>query len=682
MRGTFGRALNNVYESSSSSSKAAAAYCYVLCEVRKVHFDEHAPYFTVQRMDDWSCIKVRATTQDTILPIRGKGAVAALKAAKQSSTGAANVRRRRPARSVGVGVGGGEDHEASSSSIMLGGLRHRSNCNHAAGVVVSELLEDGMITEQNGEETHCKIAYSSFVQCCGKCRQFIKQQATLVLRGDPPYHCTLRLSWVNVLALCSFWFMLTDQARLAFMTGSSEYVATVISTIVWLVLVLELAFEVWIWPRGFFRILRSEMAFDPNTARYLSLLHLIVESLALILFMPEFVCLFKVSATPRRFCDVDDCVAQLKVSINKASLIAVLGPTRMDVFWGHLFFFTVRLRIFGPIRRWTKMWIKSEFISRKRGMPVPGEILRWPSGSSAPRGISGNNEGSWYEDGSVGADGAPYGHSGGASACKHNHHDHASELDSNLKEASHIGTALMVINSYRVAVLLVFIVGMLPLIYSVYPNGGANNRNTNMVKLLNSNNAIAPSNSSKHCAYLEHTMRSFLDASAFGVKDFFFENKTNSLSASYMLWLQILPVRCPFQGPDGVITASICRLDFNKSSLAHYDAIDQNLCPVWSQGNENSTRHDLGKQIGVHPANIVEYRASRTMFVNSAVVDYSVTAMINESHTVKMMNFTSFILQIILLIFILATLSVLNGDQVKLVLRPLRRMLRIAVSCK
>ena len=354
-------------------------------------------------MDDWTCLRANA---DCMLTIKGKGAVAALKAADSMTP----------------------------SSFSHGGYCNPDHRHH--GIIAEIEMEENM--NMNGN--YCE----QFPKIMKRCTNFIKRQATLVLHGDAPYTCSLRLSWVNVLALCSFWFMLADQARLAIFPVSFEYTAIVVSAIVWFVLVLELAFEVWIWPRGYFRILKSEIAFDPNTARYLSLLHLIVELTALLLFVTEFVCLFEQSQLD----DIHDCIASLKISLSKASIMTVLGPTRKDTMLGHLFFFSIRLRIFGPIRRWTKMWIKSEFISRKRGMPIPGDILRWQPMATT----RGHEE---REDGSSTVE--CYGDEGDTSMSHDNRRrgrSSASELDSNLMDASHIGTALMVINSYRVALLL------------------------------------------------------------------------------------------------------------------------------------------------------------------------------------------------------------------------------------
>ena len=143
--------------------------------------------------------------------------------------------------------------------------------------------------------------------------------------------------------------------------------------------------------------------------------------------------------------------------------------------------------------------------------------------------------------------------------------------------------------------------------------------NNNMVKLLNANNIAAPTGSVDDCTYLELTLRSFMDASAFGVKDHFHKKV---IDYPYLLWMRMLPVRCAFQGPDGVITASICRMDGNKANLAHYDTINQRLCPIWSQGNEYTTRTNLGNQIDINPANIVTYTSSQPIFIDSAIGEH------------------------------------------------------------
>lgn len=83
----------------------------------------------------------------------------------------------------------------------------------------------------------------------------VRSQGNLFLSGLPPYSCSVRLTTVNIIVLCSTWYMFIDQMRLAFFPASADYTLAVINFIIWTILALELVFEV-IYPAG--RILRTD----------------------------------------------------------------------------------------------------------------------------------------------------------------------------------------------------------------------------------------------------------------------------------------------------------------------------------------------------------------------------------------------------------------------------------------
>ena len=51
----------------------------------------------------------------------------------------------------------------------------------------------------------------------------------LFLNGMKPYACAIRITAVNVLVVCSTWYMFIDQARLAFFPPSSDDALAVVS---------------------------------------------------------------------------------------------------------------------------------------------------------------------------------------------------------------------------------------------------------------------------------------------------------------------------------------------------------------------------------------------------------------------------------------------------------------------
>ena len=58
---------------------------------------------------------------------------------------------------------------------------------------------------------------------------FTKRQARLCLNGAVPYKIELRLTGVNMLVLCSFYYVFIDQARIAFFPPSADHTVAIVS---------------------------------------------------------------------------------------------------------------------------------------------------------------------------------------------------------------------------------------------------------------------------------------------------------------------------------------------------------------------------------------------------------------------------------------------------------------------
>jgi hypothetical protein len=56
-----------------------------------------------------------------------------------------------------------------------------------------------------------------------------RRQGQLFLNGMKPYSFSIRITAVNLLVLCSAWYMFIDQARLAFFPPSSDDAVTIVS---------------------------------------------------------------------------------------------------------------------------------------------------------------------------------------------------------------------------------------------------------------------------------------------------------------------------------------------------------------------------------------------------------------------------------------------------------------------
>jgi hypothetical protein len=123
--------------------------------------------------------------------------------------------------------------------------------------------------------------------------------------------------------------------------------------VIWIILALELCFEALVRPDGYFKLIESERAFAPSTARFISRFHLVSECVALLLFIPEFRCI-----------PDGNCGDALPFSLLEASLASVIGPTRFMAFMGHLCFGLLRLRVFSLVRHWKKMQITHLYVER------------------------------------------------------------------------------------------------------------------------------------------------------------------------------------------------------------------------------------------------------------------------------------------------------------------------------
>lgn len=127
-------------------------------------------------------------------------------------------------------------------------------------------------------------------------------------------------------------------------------------SVVWIILVLELVVELMIRPNIYYQLIKSDKAFAPSTARYISNFHLFFEFLALVTYIPEFQC----AGGP------ESCTRESLLSRVKASGNAILGPKHGDAAWGRFILGLSSLRFFGVIRHWKQMWINNTFQPTKR----------------------------------------------------------------------------------------------------------------------------------------------------------------------------------------------------------------------------------------------------------------------------------------------------------------------------
>lgn len=114
---------------------------------------------------------------------------------------------------------------------------------------------------------------------------------------------------------------------------------------------MELIFEYLIRPADYNDLIESEQAYAPSTARHINLFHLVFESIALLLFIPEFDCLT----------DPERCGRSVPFSGLWASVHAVDGSDSSRAALGRLCLGLTSLRLFGLVRHWKQMWINNTF---------------------------------------------------------------------------------------------------------------------------------------------------------------------------------------------------------------------------------------------------------------------------------------------------------------------------------
>lgn len=559
-------------------------YKYVLATVKKVHFEEIAAYYTVTRADTGADQRADASYME---PLRsGRGEAAALKAATSSAPST---------------VFGNEQLLGSDSEYEHGQGKFVEclQISFLAVLIPFFWLFDCF-----------HYLWNNFIApCCLSVSQYVRRQANLMLNGLEPYQCGIRLTCVNFVVVCSTWYMFIDQARLAFFPPSSDFAVAIINFVIWVVLALELVFETFIRPDGYRQLIKSEKAFAPTTVRYISAFHLIIESISLLIFIPEFLCLFD----PGMACD-----DRIPFSFYNAAVLGVFGPTQLDVFYGHLFFALIRLRVLGLVRHWKNMWIANTFITMKwKGKQ--GGVLAATGPANSSRATMDRK--------------LAYGKPVDAEQAEQK------KREVSLTNACNIGTALMVTNSYRALILLWIIVGVFPIIFSLlstYTNPVA----FQMTRQMQGTNLVASDTSNATCVYLLASVWEW----AVGVTAADFVKRNDP----FLFTLHIGPSRCPFMESDRLAKA-LCEAlqasDTDRLSLADHSPVPPSLenlehvCTYY-RNISGDTISEMARSVGKRAGSILEYQES-TLYNLTNVTDgitlpedFSVVASFDGTYTI------------------------------------------------
>lgn len=241
------------------------------------------------------------------------------------------------------------------------------------------------------------------------------------------------------------------------------------------------------------------------------------------------------------------------------------------------------------------------------------------------------------------------------------------EDDQRLKNAATIGTALMVVNSQRALILMVATVIVIPML------GAMNQQNRiapRFANLLEANNIVALGGSTD-CDYLENAIESWLSMAIIPQPP----AEVPNVEPTFVLWAQVLPVRCPFQNATGVITSC-------GGKLANFRRTYPTTCDIWE--NKAPPTPDMASgdyfaaALNLRPGGIIrEFGAPGGRF--EALSDFNATIYYNQNPTISLANMGLFYLMLTTLILGLYFLQALRGDAIRLVLDPLQRMLKIVL---
>jgi len=572
-------------------------YMYVLATVKEVHFEEFTPSYTVVRADTGSDQRADA---DFMEPLRtANGEAAAMNAATQSSAAAQ-----------------GEDEMGRNRSRESDAFENPNKWMARLQQICYLLLLPFMWLF----ECCSSVCTRSFLPLWRRCSVFMKGRARLFLHGSDPFVCRVRVTTVNFVVICSIWYMFMDQIRLAFIPPRADNALAYVNFAVWLVLVIELLFQVFIRPNGYRNLIISDKAYSPTTVQYISAFHLIFETISLGIFVPEFLCIFSTY----------HCSDRIPFSFYNAALIGVIGPKRRDVFYGRAYTALIRLRVFGLVRHWRNMWIMNTFISMKSKNQSGFLATIVPTRGSRV----GSERRSLHEKGNLDPD------------------DHTKN-DATLTNASTIGTALMVTNSYRALGIMWAIFGLMPILFAISTET-VNAVALRMTDQLQATNLLAADTTNETCAFLASSVRAWLT----GV------TSSNYIEDNpYALSLDLQPTRCTnFLGVGELLSNQSCevlkkQLDARidrltrlgeeiPDSLARESRRFESLCRWWilpPDSTEDEIADEFAELLDLRTGSILIYRrmdiGNLTVVTDGGnvtnVANYSVITSFDETETVS-----------------------------------------------
>ena len=524
-------------------------YVFVLATVKMIHFDESAPYYTVTRCDIGTDQRADIAFMEP-LKQNSRGEVAAMRAA---STG---------------GRSGQQDDIYTGRDLQDGASGGQSNklldfLQFCCFILVLPFfwLYDWLTYLL---KTFIVPAYHATLD-------FVRDYATVILNGQEPLVCRLRLTIVNLMVVCSICYNFIDQFRLAILPPSADDAIAAVNFAVWITLVAELLFEVFIRPEGYKELIISDKAYAPNTVRFINAFHLFVESLSLGLFIPEFMCIWR----------AESCSSRYPFSLHNAVLLSVAGPTRLDSFYGHAYQALLRLRIFGLVRHWKNMWVASAFINMTWSMKQSGFLSAFiPSFGSRNTLERKSLLGKTNMDPDA-------------------REEKTKELT--LTNTSNIGTALMSTNSYRALVIMWVIMGIFPVMLS-FKSTVINSVTEEMTAQLQNTNLIVSDNATESCTFLNYSIVTWLKTMTYA--HYKTDDRDERFDSPFLLSLVIKPYRCGLS-EGRYINAQLCE-QFEEDLVAAEEQELLEVCESWSL--PNATEDELKNKNNIREGSTLSFQ--------------------------------------------------------------------------
>ena len=244
-------------------------------------------------------------------------------------------------------------------------------------------------------------------------RKFLKRQATLCSIGNLPYAIRFQFSGINFLVLASLVFNFLDQIRLLIPNPRNDKLIGSFLVAIWFILITDLVCEVCIRPSDYKGLVRSKDKYDPSTACFINRFHVITESITLLCFLPEIISIFS-------GWDKGSPGSLLQASLSSVSVEHSLAGSYV----GLITYAVIRLRVICLIRYWKTHWLNHNYIN------LSEEIDEATKGEKSKIDINETSN----------SDNKP----------PHT----VSKEDEKLKNAAHIGTALMMTKSHRSLILM------------------------------------------------------------------------------------------------------------------------------------------------------------------------------------------------------------------------------------